>query len=63
MTTRYKVWICVERIDEDKDEYKDIEQLSCGGFQRQQKALGLASKLHELSVQILATTHSQRHSR
>lgn len=49
MAKKYKVWICIEEIDEDVDHYEDVEQLDCGEMEFNE-AKALADALHDIAL-------------
>lgn len=50
MKTTYKVWICVEKCNDETDEYKDIDLTFSvtAEFKSEKKAANFAEKLHRV---------------
>jgi len=49
----HKVWICVERIDEENDEYEEIEEILVAEFENRDAAVGFASELENRAETIM----------
>jgi len=41
----YKVWVTVEEIDEDNDEYLDVHSIGVRSFDTEEEALRLANEI------------------